>query len=289
MQKIILATNSSKHFGLENGRVEIGRFPDGEVSVVLREDVSGKEVFVIGSTEPPAENLMELLFIIHKVCNNGADKVTAIIPYFGYSRGDREAKKGEVVSAGAVSRAITAVGGKKLEVASIDLHSHEISGFFDIPFKEISLIANLASRFLEDEGLTIVAPDSGALARAEKFARVLGVKEVVSIQKERLSPDRVEIKEITGDVGKNVVIVDDMVQTGGTILEVAQKLKEKGAQKISVAATHMVYAAGGWKRLAESDLITKIVTTNTIAPPANLPNKFELIDIAPVLKETIHV
>ena len=287
MQKIILATNSSKHLGMENGAVEIDRFPDGEVSVVLREDVSGREVIVIGSTEPPGENLIELSFIIHKVCTDKAAKVVAILPYFGYSRGDREAKKGQVASAGVIAGILQSAGGRKLEVVSIDVHSPKTSGFFDIPFKEISLIEDLASRFSGRKDLTVVAPDSGARERAEKFAKTLDIREIVSIQKERLSPDEVEIKEIAGKVGKRVVIVDDMVQTAGTILEVARKLKEKGAEEISVAVTHMVYSAGGWKRLAGSELIDRVVTTNTIAPPLDLPEKFDSIDIGPAIKRVI--
>ncbi|KKU10352.1 MAG: Ribose-phosphate pyrophosphokinase [Candidatus Woesebacteria bacterium GW2011_GWB1_45_5] len=284
MQKIILSTNSSKHFGLDNGDVEIGRFPEGEVSVVLSEDVFGKEVVVIGSTEPPAENLIELSFLIHKVGGDGAEKVTAIIPYFGYSRGDREAKKGEVASARVVAEMLQATGGGKLEVVFIDLHSPKISAFFAIPSKEISLVGDLAKKFIGRKDLTVVAPDSGARHRAEKFAKTLDTDRIVYIEKERLSPDRVEIKEITGEVGRKAVIVDDMVQTGGTILEVAEKLKEHGAEKIFVAASHMIYSAGGWKRLAESDLISKVVTTDTIKPLSGLPEKFEIIPIAQIIR-----
>ncbi len=274
--------------GLENGNVEIGRFPDGEVSVVLKEDIEGKEVTVIGSTEPPAENLIELLFIVHKVAGGGAAKISAILPYFGYSRGDREARKGEVVTAEVAARILAAVGGKNLEIVTIDPHSPKISGFFEIPFNEISVVENLARSFSGQKDLTVVAPDLGALVRAEKFAKACGVERIVSIVKERLAPDRVQIKEVIGKVGTRAVIVDDMVQTGGTILEVAGRLKEAGARSISVAATHMIYSAGGWEKLANSELIDRVVATNTIAPPANLPGKFELIDIAPVLKQAIN-
>ena len=287
MQKIIFSTNSSEHLSLDNGEIDINRFPDGEVRVVLSEDVAGREIVVIGSTEPPAENFLELSFTLHRIVADGARKITVIIPYFGYSRGDREAKAGEAVTAEAVSKMLVAVGGKNLEIIIIDPHSPKISGFFDIPFKEISLTKDLASRFPERKDLTVVAPDSGALARAGRFAKACGIDGVVNVVKERLAPDRVKIKEIRGEVGTSAVIVDDMVQTGETILKVAKELKEAGAQNISVAATHMVYCAGGWKRLADSELIDRVVTTNTIKPLDDLPTKFELINIASVLKEVV--
>ena len=287
MDKIIIETNSGKHFGLTNAKVEIGRFPDGEVSVVLKEDVRDREVFIIGSTESPAENLIELTFLIQKSFADGVKKVTAVIPYFGYSRGDREAKEGEVASAQAAARIIQSVAKENFKIVCFDLHSPRIPGFFTHIFQEISIIEELSRKFLDLPELSIVAPDEGASGRAMKFAEILGIKDIVKAEKKRISETKVEITNLTGQIKERAVIVDDMVQTGGTILETAKILREKGAKEIFVAVTHMVYAAGGWKKLAESDLITRIVTTDTISPPERLSPKFEIVSILPVLKSLL--
>lgn len=288
MQKIILSTNSAKHFGLDNGALHIGKFPDGEVSVVLNEEVKDKEIFVIGSTESPAENLIELTLLISKVYADGAGKVTAIIPYFGYSRGDREAKQGEVASAEAVSKMIQSVSGENFEMVFFDLHSKRIPVFFTCPVREISMATELSMKFSKEANLSIVAPDGGAVERAEKFAESLGISGIVKVEKKRKSEREVEIIGVQGDIGEKAVIVDDMIQTGGTVLEVAKMLKEKGVKEISVVATHMIYSAGGWKRLAQESLIKKVVITNSIRPPGALPEKFEIINIAAALNEVIN-
>ena len=256
---------------------------------MLQENVTGRETVAIGSTEPPAENFMELAFIVQKVVADGAKKVTVILPYFGYSRGDKEAKEGEVATAKAIATMLQSVGGGNLEVVLIDPHSHIISEFFSVPVKEISMIKELANGFANTSALSIVAPDFGALERAGKFAEVLKIEKIVRVEKERVSPEKVEIKRVTGEVKRSALIVDDMVQTGGTILEVAKAMKVRGVDEVFVAATHMVYSAGGWRRLAESNLIDGVVTTNTIEPPKDLPSKFKVIDITPVLKKIINV
>lgn len=284
MQKTVFATNSARHFGVENGKAEIGKFPDGEVSVVLKEDVKDREIFVIGSTEPLAENLIELTFLIHKVFADGAKKVTAVIPYFGYSRGDREAKSGEVASAKVIAKMIQSAAGENFEVVCFDLHSSLIPEFFSCPVKEISVVKELAEKFSGIDNLSIIAPDGGAIKRARRFAENLGINDIVRVEKKRISSEKVEITNVLGSVREKAVIVDDMVQTGGTIIETAKALTLRGAKEISVCVAHMVYSAGGWQKLADSAIISKVITTDTIAPPQRLPDKFEVVSIVPVLQ-----
>lgn len=288
MQKIILVTNSAKHFGLENTNVEIGRFPDGEISVVLKKDLKGKNVFVIGSTQAPAENLMELILLIHKVASSAPKKLTVIIPFLGYSRADREAKKGEVISSSAVAKMLEAVGGKNFRVIFFNLHSPRILRFFQVPTTEVDAVGIMAKYFLKKKDLMVVAPDDGAYEMAKKFTEFIGARCMVEITKERLTATRVKIKRICGEIGEKVVIVDDMVETGNTVLKVAKKLKSEGVKEICVAVTHMIYPAGGWKKLAASPLISKVYTTDTIAPPSRLPEKFKVVSIKPILKKLIY-
>jgi len=288
MDKIILATESSKHLKLDNADLETGRFPDGEVMVVLKENVKDQEVVVIGGTEPPAENLMELLLTLDTVNRHGAKKIKLIIPYLGYGKSDREKVPGQPVSARVLINLIESIGGPNLNITGIDIHSAAVEKFFSVPLTKISLMKELAKKFEGLENFEIVSPDEGGVERAKEFAGFLGKTAIVTIRKNRLTPTSVKILEIDGDVsGKNVVIVDDIVQSGGTILEALKVLKEKGAKDIYLAVTHMDYAGGGWEKLTRTDLVKKVVTTNTIKPVDNLPSKFEVVDVASAILRMI--
>lgn len=288
MDKIILATESSKHLKLDNADLETGRFPDGEVMVVLKENVKDQEVVVIGGTEPPSENLIELLLTLDTVNRHEAKKINLIIPYLGYGKSDREKVPGQPISARVLINLIESIGGPNLRITGIDIHSPAVEKFFSIPLIKISLMKELAKKFEGLENFEVVSPDEGGVERAKEFAGFLGKNEIVTILKNRLSPTSVKILEVDRDIsGKNIVIVDDIVQSGGTILEAAKVLKEKGAKDIYLAVTHMDYAGGGWKKLEESDLIEKIVTTNTIKPLDNLSSKFDVMDIASALSSAI--
>ncbi|KKQ92479.1 MAG: Ribose-phosphate pyrophosphokinase [Candidatus Woesebacteria bacterium GW2011_GWA2_40_7] len=288
MKNIILATSNAKHLGLDNGDLIIGRFPDREVSVVLNEDVKNKNVVVIGSTEPPAENLVELLLSIDTVFHHGAKSITVVIPYLGYSKSDMEKVPGQSVSSRVLVNLIESIGGMKLKIIAVDLHSKRIVKFFKVPLRHISLIKELAERFKYLKNLSIVSPDEGGVNRAMEFAKYLGQKKIVRIRKNRISPTSVKILEVLGDVkDKNVVLVDDMVQSGGTTITATATLKENGAKNIYVASVHMDYSGGGWKKLEKSKLIKKVITSNSVKPPSHLPKKFEIIDIAPALETVI--
>ncbi len=289
MNKIILATDSSKHLMLDNGKLEIGRFPDGEVSVVLGEDVKNKDVVIIGSTHPPAENLIELLLTLDAVVHHEVRKIKFVIPYLGYAKSDIEKVPGQSISSRAVINMIEALGGKKLEaIAVINIHSDRAEKFFKTQFAHISLIEELAENFKYLKNFVIVSPDEGGIERAKEFASFLDKKDIVTIKKNRLSHTNVKVLEISGNVdGTNAVIVDDMVQSGGTILSAARTLKKNGAKDIYVASIHMDYAAGGWKKLDRSVLIKRVVTTDSIKPLKGLSKKFKIVSIAPILKQAI--
>ncbi len=287
MQKTILATNSARHLGLETGGIKIGRFPGGEVSLAIEGSLAGREVFIIGSTNAPSENLVEILLAIDTAGRLGASKITLIVPYFGYSRADREKFPGESVSAETVIKVLESVGGKDFKIKSVDIHSERVKNFFRVPFENIEVTNLLAEKFSGQVNLTVVAPDKGAILRAGEFAERLATDRIAVLQKERAKDGSVKIKGITGEIGERIVIVDDIVDTGGTILKSIEFLKTKKVEEIHLAVTHMVYAGGGWKTLAAHPLVKKIVTTNTIKSVDNLPDKFEVVDISKVILRKI--
>lgn len=275
--------------GLDNGELICGRFPDGEVSVTLGEDVKNKEVVIIGSTQPPAENLIELLLTLDTVVHNGARKVSIAVPYLGYAKSDVEKISGQSISSRALINTIEALGGKKLkDILVMNLHSIRLEKFFKTPVMHVSFINGLAENFKSLKNFEIVSPDEGGVARAKEFAGYLGKKNIVTIKKNRLSHTNVEVLQITGNVKDlNVVVVDDMVQSGGTILSAAKSLRKNGANDIYVASVHMDYGGGGWKKLDRSNLIKKIITTDSIKPVEGLSKKFEIVNVAPALKKAI--
>lgn len=287
MKRIIFLTNSSKHLNIKNANIKIDKFIDGEISIELNENLKGKNVFVIGSTQPPSENLIELLFLIDTASRKGAKKITAIIPYFGYARSDKEKTPDKVANGITILKMIEMVGGNHLKVVTQDLHSQTLRKLFTVPIRDVSMIPQLAEKFKSFKELAVIAPDKGAEKKARKFAREINNKHIFVLNKKRLSDSKVEIAPILGNVGKNAVIVDDMVSSGNTLIETAKRLRSNGVKNIYVAVTHMVYQAGGWNKLSKSPLIKKVYLTNTICPQNKLPPKFEIIDITPTLKRLL--
>lgn len=289
MKQTILTTNSSRHLKMGNGKLDIGRFPDDEVLVVLKEDVEGKKVFIVGSTDPPAENILELLFTIDTVNMHGADSINVFIPYFGYGKSDREKVPGQVVSSRLMLRLLDALGGEMLNVYTIDPHSIKKEESLKMKLVSVSAMELLAENFKGKKDLKVASPDEGGITRTEEFAGYLDGTSIIKIKKKRLSHSKAEVTEIEGDTdGCDVVIVDDMVQSRGTIEAAVKILKQKGARNIYLAITHMVYSAGGYKKLEVNKSIIKVVTTNTIMPIKGLSQKFEILDISSMLKKLIH-
>lgn len=287
MPKIILTTESAKHFGLPSAEMKTGRFPGGEVSLAIKENLSGAEVFIIGSTNAPAENLLEMFFAIDTVVRLGAAKVTAVIPYFAYLRADREKFPGDSVSAAAIVKMLEGAGGANLSVVSINIHSTRAKEFFKVPLTDIDATTLFEEKFTGLKDITIVAPDEGAEIKAREFARKIGVNNVAVLKKVRAEDGDVEITGITGAVGKKVLIIDDIIDSGATLLKASEFLKEKGVEEIYIAAVHMVWQGEGYQKLAENGLIKKIYTTDTIAPPSGVPEKIEIIGIAPILQKIL--
>ncbi len=281
------------HLKLPLGKAETIVFPDGELLVRLHEDVRGRDCFVVLSTcEPVNDNLMELLVFIDCLKRASADRVAVVVPYFGYARQDRKDEGRVPISAKLVANLITAAGADR--VLALDLHAAQIQGFFDIPVDHLSatpvFVAYFNSIRAEMPNLCLVSPDVGNVKVAEGMANLLG-GELAIINKRRLSGSAVTTGNLIGSVeGKTVLMFDDMISTGGTVLEAARLLMDRGATQIIAAATHGVLVPPAVERLSD-DLIAKVVVTNTIPGGARLdPLRGKLVElcVGPLLGEAIH-
>ena len=276
-----LARTISKKSKIALGEIEIGRFSDGEIDVWVKNDVNNSDVFIIQSNSPPVnDNIVELALIADAVRRSGAHKITAVIPYFGYSRKEKQNRIGEPISAKVIADLIISSGISK--VICLDLHADAIVGFFDVPVIYLTAFELLASRVKKAKlaSCVVVAPDVGGVKRARNFAALLNAPLAV-IEKHRYAHirDHMEVLSMSGEVsGDNAIIVDDVISTGGTIIESAKALKKKGVKKIFVCATHGVFANDAVKRL-ENSPIDKIIITDSIAQKVKSP-KIEIASVA---------
>ena len=270
------------------GRAIVSTWKNGETRVKLEENVRGSDVFVIQSLcEPINHNIMELLLIIDAMRRSSADRITAVIPYFGYARQEKKTTGREPISAKLVANLIVTAGANR--VLAIDLHAPAIEGFFDIPVDHLRATPLLARRYhREHEGLIVaVSPDAGGVTRAEDFrARVGGSLAIIS--KQRPEADATEVIEMVGDVdGKTAVIIDDMISTASTLTDAADLLVDRGAKVVHAAATHGVFAGEAIERILASS-ISKVYVTDTIPLPRELlGNRLEVVTVAPLLAEAI--
>ncbi|MEN8126820.1 MAG: ribose-phosphate pyrophosphokinase [Planctomycetota bacterium] len=259
-----LAEAICSYLNLELGKVEISTFPDGEKHIRLESDVRGRDVYVIQSTcQPVDENLVELLIFLDCVRRASAARITAVIPYFGYARQDRKDAGRVPITAKLMANVITSAGADR--VLSLDMHAKQLQGFFDIPVDHLTaepvLVQYLKQKQIPD--LTVVSPDVGNMKTASCYASALGA-ELAIIHKRRLNGQDVSCEEIIGAVeGRNVVMVDDMISTAGTITGAATMVKERGAKQIVVGATHGVFAGPAIERLNEAP-IDEVFVTDTI-------------------------
>jgi ribose-phosphate pyrophosphokinase len=276
------------------GQARTHVFPDGELIVYTEEDVRGRDCFVVLSTcDPVNANLMELLIFADSLRRASARRITAVIPYFGYARQDRKERGRTPITAKLVANLIVEAGFNR--VLTMDLHAAQIQGFFDIPVDHLAAAPVFKAYFDANPGrlsedLVVVSPDIGNVKMANMYADLLG-SEFAIIDKRRLSGEEVRTQHIIGDVaGKDVLMIDDMISTGGTICEAARLLKQHGAKRISVAATHGVCAGPAVGRIAESP-IDFILVTDSI-PPADrftmLGDRIEVLSIADLFAEAIH-
>lgn len=283
-----LVTEMAELLGCELGRCSVKQFSDGEIQIHIEESVRGSEVYVVQSTSYPVnDNIMELLIMIDALKRASALKINVVIPYFGYARQDRKARSREPITAKMVANLLEAAGATR--VLTMDLHTSQIQGFFDIPVEHLIGVPILAEYF-ESKGLediVIVAPHNGSIGRARKMANILHAP-IALIDKRKLEENDVETFSVVGNIeGKNAIIIDDLIDTGTTITLAAKALAENGAKSIYAGCTHPVLTALAIEKI-ESSPIKELVVTNTIqVPEEKLINKIKLISVAPILVEAI--
>ena len=269
------------------GDVVVSRFEDGEVSVRFNENIRGGDVFIVQSTNAPADHLMELLVMLDAAKRASARRVTAVMPYFGYARQDRKDQPRAPITAKLVANLITVAGADR--ALTMDLHSAQIQGFFDIPFDHLYAAPVLIEHFatLDLPKLVVVAPDIGSVKMARAYAKRLGA-DLALTDKRRPRPDAVEIMNIIGDVdGKNAVLFDDVVTTASTLCQAAAAIRNAGAKEIFAGVTHGVLSASAGERLAKSP-ITELVITDTVChEAAKLPPKVRVLSVAKLLGEAV--
>jgi len=282
-----LANAISEELETPLGRAIVGTWKNGETRVKLEENVRGSDVFVIQPTcDPVNHHLMELLIMIDALRRASAARITAVIPYYGYAKQEKKTSGREPISAKLVANLLTTAGAER--VLAVDLHSPAIEGFFDIPVDHLRATPLLAAAFRReiDDQIVVVSPDSGGVARAEDF-RVRTRGSLAIISKQHPQPDATETLDMVGDVeGKIAVIVDDMISTGGTLIQAATMLKERGASAIHVAATHGIFAADALD-LIEASPIERVFVTDTIPLPPHGAGRVEVVSVAPLLAEAI--
>jgi ribose-phosphate pyrophosphokinase len=286
-----LATAICEHLDIELGRAEIGTFADGETSVDIGENVRGMDIFVIQSTCAPANtHLMELLILLDALRRSSARRITAVIPYYGYARQDRKVKPRTPITAKLVADLISTAGAER--VLCLDLHAGQIQGFFNIPVDNIYgmpvLLQQIRALVPPREEIVVVSPDAGGVERARAFAKRLDASIAIG-DKRREKKDVAEVTRIVGDVeGQTAVIVDDIVSTGGSLVQTAEALRSAGAKRVLAAITHPVLAGSAVKRIEES-CIERFITTDTIplSPTIEHSEKFVVTSVAHLLGEAI--
>nr|WP_200222408.1 ribose-phosphate pyrophosphokinase [Rubrivivax gelatinosus] len=286
----VLAQEIATHLSVELGRASVGRFSDGEVTVEIRQNVRARDVFVVQPTcSPTNENLMEFLIMVDALKRASARRITAVIPYFGYARQDRRPRSTRVpISAKVVANLLETVGVERL--LTMDLHADQIQGFFDIPVDNIYaspvLLSDLKSKAYKD--LVVVSPDVGGVVRARALAKQLGC-DLAIIDKRRPAANVSEVMHIIGEIdGRNCVIMDDMIDTAGTLVKAAEVLKERGAKSVYAYCTHPVFSGPAVERIKNSQ-IDEVVITNTIpmSPQAKACPKIRQLSVAFLFAETI--
>jgi ribose-phosphate pyrophosphokinase len=285
-----LAQEIAAQLGIELGRASVGRFSDGEVTVEIQQNVRARDVFVVQPTcAPTNESLMELFIMVDALKRASAGRITAVIPYFGYARQDRRPRSTRVpISAKVVANMLEAVGVNR--VLTMDLHADQIQGFFDIPVDNIYaspvLLADLKSKRYEE--LIVVSPDVGGVVRARALAKQLNC-DLAIIDKRRPAANVSEVMHVIGDIeGRNCVIMDDMIDTAGTLVKAAEVLKERGAKSVYAYCTHPVFSGPAIERIKKSQ-IDEVVITNTIplAAGAKGTDKIRQLSVAFLFAETI--
>lgn len=283
-----LAKEICDYLGLTLGEAFVGRFNNGEVQIMIDESVRGKDVFIIQPTSYPVnDNLMELMVMADALKRASARHITAVVPYYGYARQDRKTRGREPITAKLVANLMQTAGITRL--VTIDLHAGQIQGFFDVPVDHL-FGASILAKYINEknmEDVIVVSPDLGGVTRARDLADRIGAP-IAIIEKKRPEPGVAKVMNLIGDVaGKNCIIIDDIVDTAGSLVEGAKALEEFGAKSVTAAVTHAVLTDPASERIANSN-IKELIVTNTIPLPenCNLPNITQL-SVAPLLGEAI--
>ena len=281
-----LAERIAEAYGKQLGQVTIRNFADGEVYVRYEESIRGADLFIIQSTPPPAETWMELLLMIDAARRASATRITAVIPYFGYARQDRKDQPRVPITARLLANMLTTAGVDR--VLTMDLHASQIQGFFDIPVDHL-YGSTVFEKFFEMqpmENLVVVAPDVGASKVARAYAKRLGA-DLALIDKRRPEANIAEVMNIIGEVdGRNCLLIDDMVDTGGTLCSAAKALREAGALDIQAFCTHPLLSGPALERIEDSEL-SRLIVTDTV-PLKRTSSKIHVISVAPLFADAIH-
>jgi ribose-phosphate pyrophosphokinase len=282
-----LADGISRELDVPVANAHIGRFPDGEIDIKVYDDIRGGDVFVIQPTCPPVnENWVELLLIIDTLRRASAGRITAVMPYYGYARKDRKDEGRVPISAKVVANTLVSAGAERL--LAMDMHAAQIQGFYDIPVDHLYAkpVLMKAVRRLELDNPVVVTPDVGGVKMARSWAKALNT-DLAIVDKRRISGSEIAVEHVIGQVeGRNVLIVDDMISTGGSIAEAASIVRRHGARKIVLAASHAVFAGPAVQRL-DACPADQILVTDTIPRRGPSPRALEVVGIAPLLARAI--
>ncbi len=283
----LLAEEIARHLGLDLCRVNLGRFADGEISVRIDENVRGNDVFIVQPTNPPAENIMELLLLIDAARRASAARITCVMPYYGYARQDRKDQPRVPIGAKLMANMIQAAGVDR--VLGIDFHQHQLQGFFDVPVDHLYAMPVFTAHYrkMQLEEPVVVAPDVGSAKMARGFAKRLNATLAI-IDKRRPQPNVSEVVNVVGEVeGHDCILVDDMIDTAGTVSEAARALRNLGAKDIYICATHALLSGPARSRLNDAP-IKEVAVTDTVAiPDERRPNKLCVLSVGELLSKAI--
>ncbi len=284
-----LASDICKYLGVELGNAEVDTFSDGEIRVKINENVRGQDVFVVQPTcSPTNDNLMELLIMIDALRRSSAQRITAVLPYFGYARQDRKDQPRVPITAKLVANLLTMAGSDR--VLTIDLHAGQIQGFFDIPLDHLfafKIMVDHIRKLKLDSNMVIVSPDVGGIKTARAYAKCLKCGLAI-VDKRRVSDKEAEVMHIMGSVkGKHAVVVDDMVATAGSLVEAVDAIKADGAKDVYAAVTHPVLSGPALERIRKSPLKELIVTDTIPLTEKKIMNKIKVLSVASLLGEAI--
>ena len=282
-----LAQSVCRHLGQPLGNADVDRFADGEIFVQVEDNVRGVDLFIIQSTYPPAEHVLELLMLIDACRRSSAARITAVIPYFAYARADRKDQPRVAITAKLLANLIVGAGAHR--VLTMDLHSPQIQGFFDIPLDHLYGAPVFMNYFesLKMQNVMVISPDAGAVKMGRAFAKRLGA-DLAIVDKRRTGHDQAKLMNIIGDVeGRNCILLDDLISTGGTLCQAAEGLKERGAQRVIACASHGVFSGNAFEKL-DAAPIDEVTVTNTLPLRSeHVPSKIRVLDISKLLSKAI--